>query len=93
MPYIKSVDREFYDAELDLVLGKLHDKGFPEGDVVYVLYRLAVGWWIRSSRRFKDLNHIRGAFHSTIREFDRKIADPYEDSSIVNNGDLKEIVR
>lgn len=88
MPYIKPECRELYDREIDLILNKLQDGGFPEGDVVYILYRLVVGWWVRSSGRFKDINHIRGTLHSTLHEFDRRIADTYENAAIVKNGDV-----
>ena len=88
MPYIKQISRDLYDQEINLILEKLNDQGFPEGDVVYILYKIAYGWWLRSSRRFKDINHIRGTLHSTLHEFDRRIADHYEDQSIVTNGDI-----
>jgi len=88
MPYIQQETRPLYDQEIDLILNKLHDGGFPEGDVVYILYRFVTGWWTRSSRRFKDINHIRGTLHSTLHEFDRRIADPYEDQAIIKNGDV-----
>ncbi len=88
MPYIHSETRPLYDQEIDLILNKLQDGGFPEGDMVYILYRFMTGWWKRSSRRFKDINHIRGTLHSTLHEFDRRIADKYEDLAIEKNGDV-----
>jgi hypothetical protein len=55
--------------------------------MVYVMFRLVKFWW-HCHPRFDTINAIRGALSSTLTEFDRVVAGPYEDKAIIRNGDI-----
>lgn len=57
-------------------------------ELTYVLCRIAWNYWTRSDGRFQQIADVRAALESTLHEFNRQIADPYEDLAILRNGDL-----
>lgn len=45
-------------------------------------------YWINSNRRYQDINDIMGAIEGAKLEFYRRIAAPYENEKITENGDV-----
>ena len=87
MPYILQEDRDAYLIPLSAITNRLKDRDFPAGDLVYIFYFLAKETF-RFYPRFDSINKIRGALSSALTEFDRRIAAPYEDKKIEENGDV-----
>lgn len=87
MPYITKEDREQYTEKLDDLCFTLEEHGYTEGHVTYVLYMI-VARWFKHIPKYKSIARIRGVLTGTMTEFDRRIAAPYEDQKIKENGDV-----
>lgn len=83
MPYIAG---ELRRAELNRA-----DTGKPfpanAGELTFVLTKIINAYWKRG-KRFQQIAEIRGALESTLHEFNRRVADPYEDKKMQENGDV-----
>lgn len=88
MPYILPYRRKELDAEIDQLAEKIE----AEGELNYVLTRLA----LRFTRKLRDkgwggygaFNAVVGVFESAKLEFYRRWVVPYEDQKIEDNGDV-----
>ena len=89
MPYIKPSDRKKYEAELDNLCYVLEDEKYSSGHVTYVLYKIMIKWWLHKPC-YNTIALIRGCLIGTKAEFDRRVAAPYEDDKIGDNGDVHE---
>lgn len=87
MPYIKQENRDEYDEYLDGHIEDLKEHGFPKGDVTYCVYKM-VGHWFLSDPGYDAIADIRGMLAGVLSEFDRRLAFPYEDKKIEENGDV-----
>jgi hypothetical protein len=87
MPYITQEDREQYDGSLDDLGFCLDEYGYVAGHVTYVLYMI-VARWFKLEPSYNTICKIRGCLIGTLAEFDRRIAAPYEDTKIRENGDV-----
>ena len=88
MPYIKPEDRNTYDDRLDDLCFALEEEGYTEGHVTYVLY-VIVARWFTHQPGYKAICRIRGCLIGTMTEFDRRVAAPYEDEKLRENGDVE----
>lgn len=57
-------------------------------ELTYVLCRIVWNYWRRSNQRFARIADVRAALESTLHEFNRRIADPFEDEALKKNGDI-----
>lgn len=83
MPYIRQEDRaplEHYVVGLVAMIGK------DPGKLNYVISRLAAAF--ASGERYEKLNAAIGAIECAKLECYRRIAAPYEDRKIIENGDV-----
>jgi hypothetical protein len=87
VPYIERNYRKDYDQAIDDINRVFKDHGLVPGHMVYVMFRFVKFWW-HCHPRFDTINAIRGALSSTLTEFDRVVAGPYEDKAIIRNGDI-----
>ena len=87
MPYIKQEDRELYDERLDALCFALGEDGYNPSAVTYVLYKLVARWFFKYPS-YRTIALIRGVMVGVITEFDRRIAAPYENAKINENGDV-----
>lgn len=87
MPYITQDDRKLYEPELGVLNGSLEEQGHTSGHVTYILY-LIVARWFKLEPSYNTIAKIRGCLIGTLAEFDRRIAAPYEDKKIRENGDV-----
>jgi hypothetical protein len=87
MPYITQDDRQQYDADLDAIDEGLDEYGYISGHVTYVLYKIMARWF-KKQPSYSTICKIRGCLIGTLAEFDRRIAAPYEDKKIKENGDV-----
>jgi hypothetical protein len=99
MPYIKEEDRTNLDDcinEMIRCIGdnkSLDDNDFllTAGKINYSFSRIVAG--IMGSTSYAKIAIITGVLENIKQEFYRRIASPYEDLKIVQNGDIKEYKR
>ena len=87
MPYITSEDRKKYDDKLNDLTFDMEAQGHVSGHVTYILYMI-VARWFKAEPSYNTICKIRGCLIGTLAEFDRRIAAPYEDQKIIENGDV-----
>ena len=87
MPYIAQDDRKGYDMELNTLNDTIEEQGHVSGHVTYILYMI-VARWFQLEPSYNTIAKIRGCLIGTLAEFDRRIAAPYEDKKIKENGDV-----
>lgn len=78
MPYIKQEERPYVQF------------GVPKnpGELNYLFTILAKSYFEANGGRYQQINDIIGAFEGAKLEFYRRVAAPYEDTKIKENGDV-----
>lgn len=87
MPYITQEDRPQYDAVLEELIRLLKDKP-PEsvdGHLNYVVTKVIKEVY---PLRYYHVNKAMGVLECIQHEFYRRVAAPYEDTKIEQNGDV-----
>lgn len=93
MPYIKEEKREELDPCIDNLIRCLD----PEkdliidnilGDINYTFSRILGG--LMGTPSYNKIAMITGVLENIKQEFYRRVAEPYEDKKILENGDIKE---
>jgi len=79
MPYINPKYREAF-----LI------RGVPDnaGELNYILTQVLRSYWVKGARNYQVINDIIGALEGAKAEFYRRIAVPYEEKKIKENGDV-----
>lgn len=89
MPYIPYGDRPKFDEGALAALDKLtQDLGFSNGDFNYVITQVANIYLQRHGTSYNTIKDVIGAFECAKLEFYRRVASPYEDRKISQNGDV-----
>lgn len=78
MPYIKQAQRD--------VIAKGWEPDNP-GELNYLLTTIIQRYWTRTTN-YRAINDIVGALESVKLEFYSRIARPYEDTKLEQNGDV-----
>jgi hypothetical protein len=78
MPYIKKAERG-PKAELTPC---------GAGQLNYALTKLIHRYWLNQGQGYQAINDIVGALEGAKLEFYRRVAAPYEDKKIAENGDV-----
>ena len=86
MPYIKQEQREQLDSYIDSLLNNLPDEQFA-GNFNYIITRLADGL-LQRQKNYARINEIIGTLECAKLELYRRVAGPYEDTKITENGDV-----
>lgn len=83
MPYIDRDDRPKFDALIDQF-----EFGGP-GELNYVISKL-IGKYFEGFKRvgYAEMNEVIGVLECVKLEFYRRVAAPYEDKKIKENGDV-----
>ncbi|MBW1669116.1 MAG: hypothetical protein JRJ66_13925 [Deltaproteobacteria bacterium] len=87
MPYITQEDRPQYDDVLEELIGLLKEKP-PEsvdGHLNYVVTKVIKEVY---PLRYYHINKAMGVLECIQHEFYRRVAAPYEDTKIEQNGDV-----
>ena len=91
MPYITQEQRDKLDPLIDALSEMLkdHDIG-PEvkGEYNYVITRLIHGYIKSNGMRYHHLNDMVGVIECVKLELYRKKITPYEETKILENGDV-----
>jgi len=79
MPYIKQSHRQH-----------IEDGGSPvaSGELNYVITCAVVQWLAVNGLSYATINAAMGAMESAKQEFYRRVAVPYENKKIIENGDV-----
>ena len=89
MPYIKQLDRAALKPYLDYLLLYLIEKGgFKPGWINYIITNILLYWWKSSPQNYETLNAIQGCLDCIGKEFYRRVAVPYEQKKLEENGDV-----
>lgn len=83
MPYIKKHEKKLLD-ELSLVSEAVS----TPGRLNYCITRLCITYLDTFGEKYLTINEIIGALECAKQEFYRRIAIPYEDIKIKENGDV-----
>lgn len=78
MPYIKAEDRVFVDVNYAQTPGELN----------YKITCLLIDYVKKQRLSYQTINDIIGALEGAKLEFYRRVAAPYEDTKIKENGDV-----
>lgn len=87
MPYIKMDARSKYEEALKEIIGILKAQPVEsiDGDLNYIITRILKGSY---PLRYFNLNRAVGVLECCKLEFYRRVAAPYEDTKIKENGDV-----
>lgn len=95
MPYIKQTQRELIDEEIITLVGELNALGIPEdqlkGVLNYTITRILLGVYSGyegKSFNYSRINDVIGILDCVKLEFYRRFAAEYENSKILENGDV-----
>lgn len=79
MPYIKQEDRD-----------RLAKDYIPRnvGELNYFLTVAIDYYWRTNGKNYQAINDVLGALDGASKEFYRRVAAPYEDTKIAENGDV-----
>jgi len=90
MPYIKENDRNRLDNCIDNMIKCLdkQDIALILGDINYTFSRILGG--LMKDPSYNKVAMITGVLENIKQEFYRRVASPYEDKKILENGDIKE---
>jgi hypothetical protein len=96
MPYIKEESRVFLDECIENTVVKLADGNelsdaeflSISGELNYTFSRIIAGCMGKPS--YSKVAIITGVLENIKQEFYRRVASPYEDKKILENGDIKE---
>ncbi len=90
MPYIKKERREEINEALESLLIYIEDKApedFVAGDMNYIFTQIVDQYLLSANLNYQNINNVVGAFEGAKLEFYRRVAAPYEDKKVVENGD------
>lgn len=79
MPYVKQELRPGLEAGQPIQTA---------GNLNFLITNLLKRYWINSPQNYETINAIMGAIEGAKLEFYRRIAVPYEDKKIIENGDV-----
>jgi hypothetical protein len=95
MPYIKQDNRSILDRYINDLSETISDKHSNEdivkvmGDLNYTITKLCAKL-VGKDISYTKIGIITGVLENVKQEFYRRIATPYEENKVVENGDIKE---
>ena len=87
MPYIKDAERSKVAPVLSALKVVLND-GFTDGELNYLFTKIGLMFLQQHGTSYNTISKIVGGLESAKLEFYRRIATPYEDEKIKENGDV-----
>jgi hypothetical protein len=87
VPYIRQEDRPRYDKTVNTLITLLKERPVEsvDGDINYVFTRIIKEVY---PLRYFHINRAMGVLECIKQEFYRRVAAPYEDIKIKENGDV-----
>lgn len=90
MPYIKPDDKERFSQALEQLAAS---PPTTPGELNYLVSQLSILFWFNSGQNYQAINDILGSLEGAKLEFYRRLASPYENKKIAENGDVYPTVR
>ena len=87
MPYIKEEDRLRLDYTITTLAALIKVTPNYEGDLNYSISKL-IDTLLQGNLKYSEINRIIGALECAKLELYRRVAAPYEDVKIMENGDV-----
>jgi len=87
MPYITTDRRARYDERLSALADTIDD-ATPGGDMNYIITSLLAAWIEKRGLDYAALAEAVGVVETAKLELYRRVAAPYEDGKIAENGDV-----
>lgn len=86
MPYIPQIDRAELEVNFDAdgITAYVH----TTGELNYIITRICHTFIERRGKRYTTINEVIGALECAKLELYRRVAAPYEDTKIAENGDM-----
>lgn len=88
MPYIKEKDKSKFELGPEGATTGLYFGATSAGELNYCLTKVVLNYLNTKGKCYQTINDIRGALEGAKLEFERRIAYPYEDKKIKENGDV-----
>ena len=60
------------------------------GELNYLFTKIALRYLLNNGLNYRNMNDIAGAMGCSLKEIYARVARPYEDRKIIQNGDLPE---
>ena len=86
MPYIKQIDRDKFD--LNLLNMEICNHIQTPGELNYIITNICKFYIKRNGENYQHYNDIMGALEGVKMELYRRQISVYEDSKIIENGDV-----
>lgn len=87
MPYIKKERRAELQPMISYAIVAITDTCTP-GDLNYIITQLAREYILAKGKTYAHINDVLGALEGAKQEFYRRVAAPYEEKKIQENGDV-----
>ncbi len=87
MPYIATDRRARYDERLSALADTIDDST-PGGDINYIVTSVLAAWIEKRGLNYSALAEAVGVLETAKLELYRRVAAPYEDGKIAENGDV-----
>ena len=84
MPYITQADRPHFEAAISVLIKELNRNPHP-GRINYIISRILADQY---NGTYEGINRIMGILECVKQEFYARIARPYEDTKLIENGDV-----
>lgn len=84
MPYINQDERPKFDSRIVDILARI-DEDRKDGQLNYIISSLIGSAY---NTNYKELNAAIGVLECAKQELYRRVAAPYEDTKIIQNGDV-----
>jgi hypothetical protein len=88
MPYIKRERRDEVDPTEPKISAIFHQQAENVGELNFQITRLCIDYVKRKGLCYDTVNAVRGVLGCVTDEFYRRMAAPYEDTKIKENGDV-----
>lgn len=92
MPYIDSEPRQVFNPQIEALIEQLthfgENRDPKPGEVNYVVSKLIWGLLRKNGMSYTRVNNLIGALECVKLELYRRLAAPYEDTKIQENGDI-----
>ena len=85
MPYIKKEQRKEFDDALTHIGNNVEDAG----ELNYCFTVLMKHYLFLHGKSYETINDCIGVLEASKLEFYRRVAAPYEDKNIIQNGDIE----
>jgi hypothetical protein len=87
MPYIDRIGRSFWDPKLKELETYITDTDPDVGAMNYMITKMLLAW-VKNKLRYVRICMVMGTLICVMFEFYRRIAAPYEETKIKENGDV-----